>query len=135
MVVAQIIEQNVKGDRLRAFRRQFFNESAIDLSRPVKAEVKSEVITFFDGGDAGFFHRDKREIGRNRRGKMQRSPGADVVSHAFQALEKIQTQEPEAADKREDENGQNDRRAFERFEFHRIGLNKKPEQLKAALVF
>ena len=44
-------------------------------------------------------------------------------------------QESEAADEREDENGQNDRRAFERFDFHRTGLNEKPEQLKAALVF
>jgi hypothetical protein len=44
-------------------------------------------------------------------------------------------QQPHAANDREDHNGQNDWRAFERFEFHRTGLNEKPEQLKAALVF
>jgi hypothetical protein len=43
-------------------------------------------------------------------------------------------QQPDTADERQDENGQKHRRAFERFEFHRIGLNKKPGQLKVALV-
>jgi hypothetical protein len=42
---------------------------------------------------------------------------------------------PHGADEHEDEGGQKDRRALERFEFHRIGLNEKPEQLKAALAF
>jgi hypothetical protein len=65
---------------------------------------------------------------------MQSRPGAQVVGHALQPVEKIQPQEPDAANEREDKNGQNDRGAFERFELHRAQLNKKPEQLKAALV-
>ena len=64
---------------------------------------------------------------------MQSRPRAQVVGHALQPLEEIQPQEPDAANEREDKNGQNDRRAFERFELHHAQLNKKPEQLKAAL--
>jgi hypothetical protein len=66
---------------------------------------------------------------------MQRGSGAQIVGHPLQPLEKIQSRQPQAANEREDGNGQKDRRAFERLKFHRIGLNKKPEQLKAALVF
>jgi hypothetical protein len=65
---------------------------------------------------------------------MHSRPRAQVVGHALQPLKKIQPQEPDAANEREDKKGQNDRRAFERFELHRAQLNKKPEQLKAALV-
>ena len=88
----------------------------------------------FNGGDAGFFHRDEGEVGGGRRGEMQGRPLPQVVGHALQPLKKIKPQEPDAANEHENGNGQNDRRAFERFEFHRAQLNKKPEQLKAALV-
>ena len=91
-------------------------------------------LAAFDGGDAGFLDGDEGEVGGGRRGKMQSRPRAQIVGHALQPLEKIQPQEPDAANEREDENGQNDRRAFEWFELHRAELNKKPEQLKAALV-
>jgi hypothetical protein len=40
----------------------------------------------------------------------------------------------DTANEREDENGQKDRGALERFEFHHPELNKKPGQLKVALV-
>jgi hypothetical protein len=65
---------------------------------------------------------------------MQSRPRAQVVGHALQPLKKIKPQEPDAANECEDKDGQNDRRAFERFELHRVQLNEKPEQLKAALV-
>ena len=98
----------------------------------------SEFFTFhhsaFHGSDAGFLHGNKGQVGGDRRGKMQRRPHAQVVGHALQPLEEIQPQEPDAADEREDKNGQNDRCAFEWFELHRAQLNKKPEQLKVALV-
>ena len=87
-----------------------------------------------DGGDAGIFHRDEGKVGRGGRGKTQGRPHAQVVSDALQPFKKIEVKQPHAANEGEDENGQNDRRAFERFEFHRLELNKKPEQLKAALV-
>jgi hypothetical protein len=60
---------------------------------------------------------------------------AQIVGHPLQPLEKIQPQQPESADKHKDNNGQNDRRAFDGLEWHAIGLNKKPAQLKAALAF
>ncbi len=88
-----------------------------------------------DGGDAGIFHRDEGEIGRGGRGKMQGRPHAQVVGHALQPVKEIEAEQPDTANEHKDEDGQNDRRALERFEFHRIGLNEKPEQLKAALVF
>ena len=91
-------------------------------------------LAVFDGGDAGIFHRDESEVGGGGRGKMQSSLCAQVVGHALQPLKKIQPQEPDAANEHENGNGQNDRRTFERFELHRAQLNKKPEQLKAALV-
>ena len=91
-------------------------------------------LAVFDGGDAGFFHRDEGEVGGGGRGKFLGGADAQVVGHALQPLKKIKPQEPDAANEHENENGQNDRRTFERFELHRAQLNKKPEQLKAALV-
>jgi hypothetical protein len=38
------------------------------------------------------------------------------------------------AHQREDEKGNQERRAFEALKLHTVGLNKKPAQLKAALV-
>ena len=91
-------------------------------------------LAALDGGDTGFLDGNKSEVGGGRGGKMQSRPRAQVVGHALQPFEEIQTQEPDATNERQDQNGQNDRRAFERFELHRVQLNKKPEQLKAALV-
>jgi hypothetical protein len=65
---------------------------------------------------------------------MQSGSRAQVVSHSLEPFEEIQSQQSEAANERKDNNGQNEWRAFERFEFHADGLNEKPEQLKAALV-
>ena len=133
MVVAQFAEQHVKGDGLRALRRKFLDEPAINLARPVKSKFVTE-RTAFDGGDAGIFHRDEGEIGRVRRGKMQGRPRAQVVGDAFQPVKEIKMKQPHNAYKHKNEDSQKNRRALERFEFHRIGLNEKPEQLKAALV-
>ena len=112
---------------------QFLDEPAIDLTRPVEAVAISELAAL-DGGDTGFLHRDEDEVGGDRRGKMQSRPRAQVVCYALHPFKKIKSQEPDATNEHENENGQNDRRAFERFELHRAQLNKKPEQLKAALV-
>jgi hypothetical protein len=133
MVVALFAEQHVKTDGLRTLRREFLDEPAINLSRPVKPEFITERAIFY-GGDTRIFHGDEGEIGRGGRREIQGRPHAQVVSCTFQPLKKIEAQQPHSTDERKDENRQNDRRAFERFEFHRIELNKKPEQLKAALV-
>jgi len=85
------------------------------------------------GGDAGILDGDEGEVCGDRRGKMERGLRAQVVGHALQPLEEIQPQQPQPANKRKDGYAQNDRPAFERLEFHAIGLNKKPAQLKAAL--
>ena len=60
--------------------------------------------------------------------------GAQVVGHAFQTVGEIQAQGTNATNQREDGKRQDERRAFEALELHPVGLNKKPAQLKAALV-
>ncbi len=59
---------------------------------------------------------------------------AQIVSHAFQPLKEIEMQHADATDKRQNEKGNEQRRAFGALELHAEGLNKKPAQLKAALV-
>ena len=117
----------------RALCGQFRDEPAIDFARPVEAEMKADAAVFH-GGDAGFLDGDEGEVGGGGRGKMQRGSRAQIVGHPLQPLEKIQSRQPQAANEREDGEGQKNRRAFEGLEFHGAGLNKKPEQLKAALV-
>ena len=109
----------------------------LDAASKARSGSQVQAVHFagVDGGDAGIFHRNEGEIGRGRRGKMQGRPRAQVVGDPLQPVKKIEVQQPHAANQHENENGQNDRRTFERFEFHRIGLNEKPEQLKAALAF
>jgi hypothetical protein len=65
---------------------------------------------------------------------MQGRPRAQVVGLALHLLQEIWIEQAHTANGREDGQSQNDRRTLKRFEFHRIGLNEKPEQLKAALV-
>jgi hypothetical protein len=132
MVGTQFVKEHVERDGVRALFGQFRNEPAINFARPVEAEMKADAAVFH-GGDAGFLDGDEGEVGGGGRGKMQRGPRSQVIGHPLQPLEKIQPRQPQAANKREDGEGQKDRRAFEGFEFHRAGLNKKPEQLKAAL--
>ena len=134
MVGTQFVEEDVERDGFRALIGQFRDEPAIDFARPVEAEMKADAAVFH-GGDAGFLDGDEGEVGGGGRGKMQRGPRAQVISHPFQPLEKIQPRQPQAADERKDGEGQKNRRAFDGLEFHHAGLNKKPEQLKAALVF
>jgi hypothetical protein len=113
---------------------QFRGEPAINFARPVKAETKADAAVLHRG-DAGFLDGDKGKVGGGGRGKMKRGPGAQIVCHPLQPLEKIQPRQPQAANERQDGKGQKDRRAFEGLGFHGAGLNEKPEQLKAALVF
>ena len=118
---------------MRALRGKFLDQPAINLARPVKAESVAERAAF-DGGDAGFFHRDKGEIGGGGGGKFLGRRGRASRRSCAPAVRKNRVQQPHAANEREDGDGQNDRRALERLEFHRAELNEKPEQLKAALV-
>ncbi len=133
MVRTQFVEEDVERGGFRALFGQFRDEPAIDFARPVKAEMKANT-SVFHGDDAGFLDGDEGEVGGGGRGKMERGSGAQIVCHSLQPLEKIQPRQPQAANEREDGKGWKNRRAFEGLEFHRIGLNKKPEQLKAALV-
>jgi hypothetical protein len=61
-------------------------------------------------------------------------PHAHIVGDALQPVGKIRVPNAQPADERQDGEGENDGRAFKSFELHAVGLNKKPAQLKAALV-
>ena len=87
-----------------------------------------------ESGDAGIVHRNEGEIGGHRRGRILGGTDAQVIGNAFEPFGKTGIPKAEADDEREDENGQNYRRAFEPLDFHTVELNKKPAQLKAALV-
>ncbi len=101
MVGTQFLEQNVERDGLRALRRKFLDEPAIDLARPGKSEMKADA-SVLHGGDAGILDGDEGEVGGDRRGEMERGFCAQVIGHALQPLEEIQPQQPQAANERED---------------------------------
>ena len=65
---------------------------------------------------------------------MQGGFSAQVVGHPFETLEEIQMEQPQSADEGDNRDGHEDRRMFGGLECHPAQLNKKPEQLKAALV-
>ena len=133
MIIAQFAEQHVERDGLRALGRKFLDQPAINLPRPVKPEFVTKRAVF-DGGNAGILHRHEGEIGRGRRRETQGRPCPHIIGDPLQPFEKIMVEQAGTADKRQDENGQDDRRALDGFKFHHTGLNKKPEQLKVALV-
>jgi hypothetical protein len=87
-----------------------------------------------DGFDAGFLDGDKSQICCDRRGIMASRANTQVVGHALKPLGKIEVQGTGDANQREYEQGNQERRAFEALKLHTVGLNKKPAQLKAALV-
>jgi hypothetical protein len=66
---------------------------------------------------------------------MQRGSRSQVVGHPFQSLKKIEPQQTNGANEQKDCDRQKGRRALDGFKLHTVGLNEKPEQLKAALVF
>ena len=75
------------------------------------------------GGDAGILNGDERKICGDRRGKMQRGFRTQIVGHALQPLKKIQPQQAKSANERKDDDGQDDRRAFDGLERHAMELN------------
>ena len=113
---------------------KLFDEPAINRPRPVETEPRFTQQPFFDGSNAGILHRHEGEIGCGRRWETQSRPCPQIIGDPLQPFEKIKVEQAGTADKRQDENGQDDRRALDGFKFHHTGLNKKPEQLKVALV-
>ena len=141
LVRAQFAEQHIHTDGFRSFFGQFLDEPSINFPWPVEAELKAKFLGFVGPDesilyslDAVLADGDEREVGGGGCGKIQRGSRAQIVGHALQPLQKIQPRQPQAANERENGDRQNDRRGLEPLEFHPIGLNKKPEQLKAALV-
>ena len=60
---------------------------------------------------------------------------AEVVGDVFEPFGEAGIPKADTADEREDGESQDDGRAFGSLELHAVGLNKKPAQLKAALVY
>ena len=134
VVGAQFTEQHVKGDGLGALRGKLLHQPAINVARPVKP-VRPPQQAVPESGDAGVVHRDEGEVRGRRRGKILGGADAQVIGDAFEPFGETGIPKAKADGEREDENGQNYRRAFEPLDFHTVGLNKKPAQLKAALVW
>ena len=59
---------------------------------------------------------------------------AEVVGDVFEPFGETGIPKADTADEGEDSEGEEDGRAFGSLELHAVGLNKKPAQLKAALV-
>ena len=75
--------------------------------------------------DARLVNRNNGKVGGNRRGKIQGRFCAQVISHPFQALEKIKLPHPYNADERQREDGHENRRVLKGLQLHRAELNKK----------
>ena len=112
------------------------------MARPIEAELKADFFGFdgtevsvFYSLDGSFIDGNEGEIGRDGRGNTERRPRAQVIGHPLQPLEYFEPRQPQAADENKDGEGQKARRTPDGLELHCIELNKKPEQLKAALVF
>ena len=119
LVGTQFAKQHVESDGFGALGGKFLNEPAINLPRPVKAVMETKPPAF-DGGDAGFLHGDKGEVGGGGRGKILGRANTEIVSHPLHPFEEIKLQQADTAYEAEDEYRQNGRCAFERFQVHRI---------------
>jgi hypothetical protein len=134
MVGPPFAEQHVEGYDFGTLRGQFLDEPSVNVARPIKA-VRFAKQAVPERGDAGIFHRDESEVGRRGRRKLLGGPDAKIVGHQLQPIRKIGMSQADAANQGKDDERENDGRAFGSLELHAVGLNEKPAQLKAALVF
>jgi len=74
-----------------------------------------------DSSDAGFIYCDTGKIGGGRRGKFLRRTDAPIVSDALQSVGEIRIPQPNAANEREDDEREDDGRAFGSLELHAVG--------------
>ena len=135
MVGPQFAEQHVERDGFGALRGKFFDEPAIDLTRPVKPETGIPAGRFARRQCWNPQWRQRRDWWRRARENAGRSARANRRSSAPAAQKNRAAASRTPQTQQENGHGQKDRRAFEGFELHPAGLNEKPEQLKAALVF
>ena len=91
-------------------------------------------IAVFYSVNARIFHRHKCKISGNGRGEILGDADAGVVSHPLQPVEEIGVFQTQSAYQRNHQHGYNHRRWFGAFDMHAGWINKKPAQLKAALV-
>ena len=111
----------------------FFKNAPINMTRPIDALVKTE-RTVVERGKAFIRYENCGEISGDRFRKMKSEPYPLVVKYALNPLEEIQAQQAQPADQGGDAESNQGRRELDGFESHSRELNKKPEQLKAALV-
>jgi hypothetical protein len=117
MIGSKFAKQNVKCDRLCALLCEFVNDTAINLSGPVEAEVEAD-RAIPDSPHAVFVNVNEAQIGGDARRKNESLASADVVGNAFEALEKLKAKEAEKANKNNDTKGDQTRDEFERLGFH-----------------
>src|ERR1700744_1981369 len=88
-----------------------------------------------DGRDAGILHGNKSEVVNNGRGEFLGHPHAKIVTNTLLLFQKARVPPANTANERKHERRQDDGCAFGTLELHPVGLNKKPAQFKATLVF
>ena len=102
-----------------------FDASGVSIDTRTLADGDLFVALLGEGRDGHAFVADALAKG---------AAGAMVHAEVAPAAPVLRVDDTQAADQHQHKNGQGHRRAFGANEFHAVGLNKKPEQLKAALV-
>src|SRR5262249_53426574 len=126
-------KDDVERNRPGSLRRQFLDQSAIDLAGPVEAKFVTQ-RSVPNRPYARFVNSHEPEIGGGRRGKHEGPPRAHVRGPPLQALEEIQPQQAQQANEEDNAERNESWDALDGLEFHTRNKAKKPERHKAALV-
>ena len=97
--------------------REFVNNAAINLTRPLETKTKAEG-TVPDSAEAIFVDVNETKIGGDPRGKSEGLPSTNVVGNAFEALEKLQAQEAQKTNQKNYGEGDQAGNKFERLGLH-----------------
>jgi hypothetical protein len=104
VIGTEFTEDNVECDSFSALLREFVNDTAINLARPVETETEAEG-TVPDGAEAVFIDVYESEVGCDDRRELKGLASANVVGNAFQTFEKLQSKEAEQTDQKDDGQG------------------------------
>src|SRR5262249_17756271 len=117
MIRAEFAEENVECDSLCALLREFVNDTRINLTRPVEAEMESD-RAIPHGVNAVFIDINETKIGCDWRRKLKRLASAHVGKDALEALQKLQLKQAQETNKKDDSQGNQTGNKFERLGFH-----------------
>jgi hypothetical protein len=96
MIRTQLAEDDVEGNGPGVLTCHFLKQAAIDLARPVQAEVVSERAVP-NALKAIFVDKNEPQIGGDGRSKLERLANAHVISHPLEPFEKIKAKQAKDA--------------------------------------